>query len=106
MIGAHRRFLPVCAGCFCRVADMPSFSPPSDLVAVRDLPAVTWHGARKIGSCALQVKVSGVIGCLLGNCHSSLHLCHWIAATGPDVFFGMVLVVLVTKTLGPPLLVI
>ena len=43
-----------------------------------------------------------------GKCLSSLHLCHWIAATGPIVFFGMGacldLVVLVTKTLGLPLL--
>ena len=40
----------------------------------------------------------------LGNFLSSLHLCYWIAATGPDVFFGMGgcldLVVLVTKTVG------
>ena len=45
---------------------------------------------------------------MVGNCLSSLQLCPWIAASGPDVCFGMGgcldLVVLVTVTLGLPLL--
>ena len=45
---------------------------------------------------------------MFGNCLSSLHLCPWIVASGPDVCFGMGgcldLVVFVTVTLGLPLL--
>ena len=65
---------------------------------VRGMVMVTYFGS------ALFPHPSSMSGIFL----SLLRFCHWIAATGPIVFFGMRgyldLVVLVTKTLGLPLL--
>ena len=62
------------------------------------------------GECTFPPPSLRLPSSTLGNCLSSLHLCPWIAASGPDVCNGMGgcldSVVFVTVTLGLPLVVI